>query len=260
MRVAIISPVANTGNTTASAMIAGALAYTQGINTTLMCTTTKARRLYDYLGMIYEEDITASITQLQKLIASNAVAPEECIDYLHKITRNLMVLDTTCNSLQESERMDVISHVFKSNVTPLTICDVHWDPDLLNTESGQALLESSDLIFVHVNNDKKNMEALKRMKDSGKLPQKQYALIVNSYEDACMSVRVAAQSFGFKVRYTTKIHRNPYIQNAENKGKLLDVVYDALTKDPRVIELNQDLKEICEIITGEAKMRLKWEV
>ena len=40
----------------------------------------------------------------------------------------------------------------------------------------------------------------------------------------------------------------------------MDVVYDALTKDPRVIELNQDLKEICEIITGEAKMRLKWEV
>ena len=260
MRVAIISPVANTGNTTASILVAGALAYTQGIDTTLMCTATKARRLHDYLGMEYEEDITASITQLQKLIMSHAIAPEDCMDYLHKLSRNLMVLDTTCKSLQDDERFDIISHVFQSNVTPLTICDVHWDPDLLYNPSRLGLLEAADLILVHVNNDKKNLEALNRMKESGNLPNKQYGLLVNSYEDACMNVRSLAGMFGFKTRYTAKIHRNPYLQQAGSKGDVLSVIEAALLKDPRVIELHQDLKEICELITSEAKLRLKWEV
>lgn len=259
MRVAIISPVANTGNTTAAIMIAGAYALTQGIDTTLMCTATRARRLHDYMGIVYEEDITASITQLQKLISSHAIAPEECVDYLHKVTRNLMVLDTTCKSLQEDERLDIISHVYKSDVTPVTICDIHWDPDLLDSVSGITLLEASDIIFINVNNDKKNVEALQRLKGTGKLPTKSYYLLVNSYENATMSVRTCASTFGFKSRCTTKIHRNPYIQSLAGKGEILDVIRSAISRDPRVIELNQDLKEVCEVISNESKTRLKWE-
>lgn len=260
MRVAIISPVANTGNTTASALIAGALAKTQGVDTTLMCTTTKARRLCDYLGLEYEEDITTSITQLQKLIVSKAISPEDCIDYLHKIAPNLMVLDTTCSSMLEEERMGIISHIFQSNITPITICDVHWDPDLLTNASSMGLIEAADLVMFHVNYDKKNIEAFKRMVDSNLLPKdKSYGMIANYYEDACMSVRKIASEFNMKVRYTSKIHRNPFIQDYENKGNLLAVVDGAISKDPRVIELNQDLKEICEIILSEAKMRIKWE-
>ena len=260
MRVAIIAPVANTGNTTAATMIAAALACTQGVETTLMCTTTKARRLHDYLGIEYEEDITASITQLYELIRSNAIAPGECQDYLHKVTKNLMVLDTTSKGLSEDDRTAIMSHLFKSEVTPITVCDVHWKPDLLTDENSLSILEAADLIFVQVNGDLKNIEAFKRLKDTGLLPDKRYALLVNSFDERAASIRHWATAFDFKVRYTAKLHRSPYIQMAEEKGELLSVVANALTDDPRVIELKQDFKEICQIITSHAKMRMKWEV
>lgn len=259
MNVAFISPSKNCGCTTVAALAAASLSATQGTDVSVMSTAVRARRMCDYVGLEYEYDVTASITQLNDLLEANAIDSKGCLDYLHKVQNHMFVLDTNNKSLDEHNRLKVIGKIFQHDVTPMMLCDVQTSNKVWEDENIRMILDSVDLLIIVVEYDLKTMEYYGSWLDKNYInKQRKCALCVNTFDENIISIRQAAKKFGFSPRYTVKVHWNPWIQKMCNEGKLLELVYSAMDKDPRVLELRQDLKEMCQLIMSIAGMRFRW--
>lgn len=260
MKVLIMSPGKNTGNTLATALIGGAFAMTQNTDVCLTYTTTARRRLCDYFGVSVSNDITTNIRQIHNLIDANAIAPEDCKDYMLRVREHLYVLDTTSTEILPEDRVNLMHSVFAYDVAPIMICDISHSNDVLDKPLVQSLISEADVIIMSIMPDRKSYEFLAEWTQSGKFPKdKQYSLLINNYDERIASVRDIAKLTNFKLRDTLKIHYNPYVRVAANKGEIVEVLQSILAKDPNVIELRQDLKEVCQALTYYNKSRLKWE-
>ena len=260
MKILIMSPGKNTGNTLSTAIIGSVLATTQKTDVCLTYTTTDRRRLCDYLGVEPSDDVTTNIRQISNLINANAVSPKDCKDYLLKVRENLYLLDTTSTEMLPEDRLSLMHSIFSFDLAPIMICDVSSSNNVLDNSLTKSLIEEADIIIFSVTPDSKSIGFLKDWVDSGKLPMnKEYALLVNAYDERIVSVRDIAKAANFKLKNTLKIHYNPYLRAAASNGEVLNIVYKALTKDPMVIELRNDMKEICQYIVYFSKGRLKWE-
>lgn len=260
MRVAVVSTYPNTGNTTVAAMLGTALACTQEVDVALTYTTLKARRLCEYMGVTPTQDITTNLSQINQLIQADAISPEECKDYLLRVQNHLYILDTSSDTLSEEDRIDMMKKVYSFNVAPITICDISSNKDVMTEPLTQDIIAESDMILLNANPDLKTKKRLDEWREEGLLPMdKPVLLFINMFDERIYSIRDLARINGFKVRNSVKLHRNPFIQKYSNDGKLTSIVTEALKRNLAVLELNQDLKEICEAIMYYAQMRFKWE-
>ncbi|MDR1523145.1 MAG: hypothetical protein LBS29_04275 [Endomicrobium sp.] len=200
-------------------------------------------------------DITRSISQVVKLLEAQAIFPEDLGDYMLKLAPNLEFLDTRSEALTEDEIANLIGFVFENIPRDVIICDVRTE---ITDAITVRLLNDCDVIILVSLPNVRSLELVKRWVESGLLPKKPVMLLVNRYDTLIMPLSKAANIAGCRVRDTCKLRYNPFIIKNCNDGELHTIVPYVLDKDPRVVELNIDLKECVQFLFSHMNKKFKW--
>ena len=257
MKIAIVSPAGRCGATVSTLLMAYAVAYTQG-RTARLCYTGVNRALKRYVGKdAHERDATRTISQVSKLLEAHAIAPEELGDYCTKLGANIDLMDSWDESLTEEEVTSLLVFAFTKNTADYIFCDLaHGIDDPIS----QEVLKECDVIIVVSEPSWASLTDVQEMQDSAFWPKdKPRMLLIAKYSEEIDAVKRLADNAKFKLRTTCKIHYNPLITKYCNSGQLDTVVPYILQKDPRVIELNNDLKECTQFILSLEGAKIKWE-
>lgn len=257
MRISVISPVPHGGTTTASMFLAQSLAHTQSLSVMLTYTGTN-RRLCEYMGVSSMDDKTRSISQVVKLMESRAIGPEDLYDYSLKLYPNMNIMDTADPTLSDEDNAKLISYVFKNIKSDICICDIS---DEIYSETTQELFEVSDIVAIVIQPDRYSYDMFRRWRESEYWPKKaNIMVIVNNYNEEVAALRDISKQLGIPHVNVCKIHYNPYIMKYSNTGESLTMMPYVVQRDPRVIELNTDFKEMTQYVVSNLGIRFKWEV
>jgi cellulose biosynthesis protein BcsQ len=260
MKVAVISPIKRSGITTSTLLIGYTLAATQG---TSVCITYTGKnsdvRLFN--GIEDSEDITRSISQVARLLEARAIGPENLPEYCIKLASNIDLMDTDSEAITDEESIDIMSFVYRNIPREFVFCDINTE---LYEDTTQAILKESDAVILVVTPSFKVIEAAGTYLASDFLPKdKPILLLINMYDTRIAPVAELAKLAGMKMRSTCKIRYNPLIIENCNKGTLDTMIPYIIQKDPRVIELNVDLKECVEFLYASSGIlshrKVKWD-
>lgn len=258
MKVSLLPMEPRGGVTIATWATAMALAYKQS-KTVRVCYTGENAAIKRYLGKDeLVQDKTRSISQVSKLLQAHAISPEELSNYCIKVGPNLELMDSWSEVLTPDEMDEILSFVYERSATDYTICDLGygWDDPLT-----QTVLGLSDVIIVVGNASWSSLARIKEdIEEQEKLfRDKRLMLLVNKYNPAIAPMKWCAAQAGFSLRNTCKIHYNPYIEKGCNIQDLQSVYLSAFEKDPRVVELCQDLKEVTQFLLSINSEKMRWE-
>jgi hypothetical protein len=256
MRVAVISPVKRTGITTCSLMIGHMIAATQSVS---VCMTHTGSN-YDiraFNGIEENEDMTRSISQVARLLEAKAIGPENLPEYCTKLATNIELMDTDSESITDEEGTNIMSFVYNNIPREFVFCDINTE---LFEDTTQAILKASDAVILVATPSDKVMKAAQDYLLSEFWPKdKKTMFLVNLYDPQIASLSELSKMVGMKVRDTCKIRYNPLIMQNCNKGTLDTMTPYIIQKDPRVIELNIDLKECIQFLYAGTSRKVKWD-
>lgn len=258
MKVAVVSMADRAGATCATLLIGYAMAYKQ-VRTTRLCYTGQNSAILKYPGRDdgTGKDRTRSITQVAKLLTSRALKPAELGDYCINLGPNIDLMDSWEESLTEDEMMDILTFCFDRSTTDFTFCDIAY---ALDDPTTQRMIEVSDAIICVSEMSKASLSAAHEAIEKKKFPEdKPVMLLVNRFDPTINSLKWCANQAGTKLRYTCKIHYNPYITRGCNGTDIEGVARAVMDKDPRVISLHQDLKECTQFLLSLNNEKNRWE-
>lgn len=256
MKIAIISPISHSGTTMVSLLLGQALATTQSLTVMLTYTGTN-RRICEYLNVSSIADKTMSITQVVKLLESQAISPEDITDYSTPVTTNLRIMDTADPVLDAEDGTKLMSYVYKNVTTDISICDV--STEIYDTVT-QELFDASDAVVFVIQPDTHSYDMLKLWKESEYWPKdKDIMVVVNRYNEEIDALRNISKKIGMAHANVCKLHYNPYITKYANTNESATMLPYVLQKDPRVVELNNDLREMCQYVVSNMEGSFKWE-
>lgn len=258
MKVAVMPLAQRSGVTCVSLFTAMGLAFKQG-KTTRLCFTGDNPAIKRYVGIDSSKvDVTRSISQVSKLLQAHAISPEELTNYSIKIDTNLELLDSFSPALTNEEMNEILSFVYSRSTTDYTICDLAytWDDPI-----SQAVLAESDVVILVCEPDWASLSRVVDFRDSNKkLWEKvQPLLLVNRYDAAIKPLKLMSKEAGMAVRYTCKLHYNPYIARSCWARDLKSCAIRSYEHDPRVIELAQDVREITQFLLSLNQEKNRWE-
>lgn len=259
MKICVMSPLAHTGNSVVTALVGDSLARTQMQQTTVTYTGDN-RRICNYLGVSALEDKTRTISQIVKLLEAEAIAPEDIVDYSVTPAENLHIMDTVDKSITEQESEKLMLHVYEHVKTMFSLCDCSLSID---DDIAIKLMKPCEIIIVVIQPDIMSYEAFLEWKESKAYPtddiEKSVLVIVNRYKEEIDALRNITKKLGLKHADVCKLHDNPYITKACNSGDLTALLPLIRSKDPRVVELNNDLKEITQYIMSKLGVKFTWD-
>lgn len=258
MRVAIIPTDPRAGVTVTALGLSMALAYKQS-KTVRICYTGENPAIKRYVGKDEADvDKTRSISQVSKLLQAHAISVEEISNYCVKFGPNLELLDSWSEVLTQSEMEEILNFVYERSMSDYTICDVGYDLDDPLTRS---VVKNSDVVAMVSDTSWASLTSVKEMMASNEplFREKKVVLVVNRYDPAIAPLKWCAQTAGFAMRNTCKLHYNPYIEKGCNTQDLQSVILRAFESDPRVIELRQDLKELTQYLMSINSEKMRWE-
>lgn len=257
MRIGLLSPSHHAGVTTASLMLGYTIAQSQSKEVCLTYTGEKSD-IKDYVGIVGNDDVTCSISQVMKLLEANAISKNDISEYCTKMGPNCELLDSGNGTINNDEAMNLLSFVFKTVPKDFVLCDISSD---LSDDITQALIKECDILIMVTTPDSKALNAANEWLNSDYWPKdKPTMLLVNRYDPEIMALSEIAKRVGIPFRNTCKISYNPWITKTCITGKLDTMVPFILARDPRVIELNVDLKECLTFVFSHNMMKIKWEV
>lgn len=257
MKIAVVSPADRCGATVATLLMGYTMAYTQG-RTVRLCYTGENSAIKRYVGRdSIKRDATRTISQVSKLLEAHAIPPEDLGDYCLKMGTNIDVMDSWDNSLTEEEVTSLLVFTFSRNVADYIFCDLAYD---ITDSTSQAVLQTCDAMVVVSEPSKSSLTIIQEMQSSDCWPKgKPCMLLIAKYDENIDHLDTLAKLAQFKKRTTCKIHYNPLITKYCNKGQLDTVIPYIMKKDPRVIELNTDLKECTQFFLSLQDAKIKWE-
>ena len=257
MKISVISPIKHSGTTMVSLFLGQALAVTQGVNV-MLTYSGMSRRICEYASVSALEDKTCSISQVVKLMEARAISPEDLFDYSLGVCTNLHIMDTADPTLTEEDGTKLMTYVFDNIPSDVTICDVSGE---IFDETTQQIFSTSDIVVIVIQPDTHSYEMLRKWKESEFWPKKKDVMVVvNRYDEEIAALREISKRIGVAHVNVCKLHYSPYITKYANSRDSLTIVPFAVQKDPRVIELNNDLKEMCQYVISSMEGRFKWEV
>ena len=255
MKIAVVSPFHRTGISTITALLGYALVWTQQASTVISYSgySDMAR----YLGTSELDDKTRSISQLSKLLSAGAISPENITEYCVPLIRDLHLLDTTSTTVTAEEKSKLLSFVFDRVPTDFIVCEVNSE---LYEETTKELLNNCDLIVMVFHPYRTQFDEVKRYMQSEDWPSdKPIMYLCNQYDDVVKPLRDISRDMGVKHLNMCKLHYNPWIMKMAEAGKLDEIVPYVLQKDPRVIELANDMREWMSYVQSINGHRVKWE-
>lgn len=257
MKIAVVSPAGRCGATVATLLMGYTLAYTQG-KTVRLCYTGENRAIKRYVGRDSEErDATRTISQVSKLLEAHAIPPEDLGDYCLKMGTNIDLMDSWDSALTEEEVTRLLVFAFSRSTTDYIFCDLAYD---ISDHTSQAVLQECDMVVIISEPSRASLDMVRITQESSYWPKnKPCMLLVAKWNEEISPIKTLATEAQFKLRHTCKIHYNPLITKYCNSGQLDTVVPYIIQKDPRVVELNNDMKECVQFILGENRAKMKWE-
>ena len=243
----VTSPLHQMGSSVVAAMIAQGVTYNNKTSTLLF--NEKGSNLPNYLGIDDINDPTRSVMQIVKLIDNGAISDNDILDYTFKYATNAYMLNTASESIDAKDSIQIINHVYKRTPTDIVVIDN--SADIMDNIS-QQLIEESDTIFVVVQPSSKSAARLKDWLYHSNLKFKQNVfVVVDFYNEVIFSIRDLAKYLGLPASRVCKLHYNPWIAKCCIKGQLPTVLPLAMDMDPRVVNLNNDIKEFNAVINSE---------
>ena len=257
MKIAVLSAAGRCGATASILLMAAAIAETQD-RAVRICYTGENRSLKRYAGRDADvRDATMTISQVSKLLEAHAIAPESLSDYCTKLAPNLDIMDSWDESLTEEEMVSLLTFTYSRNTTDYIFCDMAQD---LEDPVAQSVLSVSDAVVIVSEPSKASLDAVREMQESPLWPKDvPCMLLIAKYNEAIDSVSKLAKLSQFKLRSTCKVHYNPLITKYCSSGQLLTIVPYVIKRDPRVVELNNDLRECTQFFLSLNNAKLKWE-
>lgn len=257
MKIAVVSPVGRCGATVATLLLGYTMAYSQSKSVRL-CYTGENVAIKRYTSKdTADRDATRTISQVSKLLEARAIHPEDLGDYCIQMGTNIDIMDSWDSSLTEDEVISLLIFTFSRNVTDYIFCDLAYDMDDVTSKQ---VLDECDAFIVVSEPSKTSLTLIAERLHSPDWPKdKPCMLLISKYDEAIGSVKNLAKLAGFKVNRTCKIHNNPFITRCCNAGDLDTIVPYILKKDPRVAELNNDLRECIQFLLSFTSGKIKWE-
>lgn len=260
MRVAVISTADRGGATAATLLIGYALAY-KCKEKVRLCYTGYNEAIKKYAGRGRDDrDATRTISQVSKLLQAHAIAPEELGDYCMKLGPNYELMDSTDEALTEEETTELLNYVYTRSTSDFILCDV---AGMLDEEATQSILNSSDAIILISEASAASLDQAHEMVQEDKLFPKDVPtmLLITRYHEQIAPLKWCANKAGVKMRHTCKLHFSPYIVRGCNNMDLESVARAIFDRDPRVIELNNDLKECVQFLLtiNSPGQKVRWE-
>jgi hypothetical protein len=268
--ITFLSPDRRQGLTTVSSLIALALANTQNLNTALTFTGNNNNSINTFLGLTPVEDKTRNLTQLVKLLESNAISGSEIADYCTKIHNvpNFLILDSASNAISDEDNGRLIKFAIEHLDTDVVVTDVATE---IFDDVTKQVIEQSDLIVMVLTQSRDIWKKLKVWEDvqwdanskedqtiMEKLSSKGLIFIFNQYDAYVEAFRETTKKFGIRHRRCCKITYNPWVKKTSNMGKLHTILPYILDKDPRVVELHNDIRECLTVILANLGRRSLW--
>lgn len=260
MRIACISPVQHSGTTVIATLLGHALAYTQNQNVMLMYTGS-TRRLCAYQGVSAMGDKTRSITQIVKLLESKAIDPADIASYAVSMDSNkkIKVMDTVSEAVSEEDIVKLSSYIYANVPEDIVICDV---TSQIYDDTTQEIFNNSDIVIFVIEPSVSHFNAIKTWikSDYSPPPHVRLMYVINRYDEQILALRNISSLIGVKHNAMCKLHYNPNIVKHCFDGNLQSIIPYVMEKDVRVVELNNDLKEMCQFVMSVMGARFKWEV
>ena len=255
MKIAILSPLHRTGLSTVAPLFTYCLTWTQQVTTVL--SYTGHSDLTRYLGTSELDDKTRSISQLSKLLSAGAISPENITEYCVPLIKDSHLLDTTSSIITPDEKAKLISFVFDRVPTDFVVCEVDTELDDPRT---QEILDIADVVVIVFEPYRNSFDAVKRYIEYPMWPKnKKVMYLCNKYDDQVIPLRDITRDFGEKHVNMCKLHYNPWIMKLCESGKLYELLPYVIQKDPRVIDLNNDMKEWMSFLQGLRTAKVRWE-
>ncbi|MDQ0885046.1 cellulose biosynthesis protein BcsQ [Paenibacillus sp. V4I9] len=260
MKIAIISPDRKQGGTTISVMLALALAQTQNLTTCLTYTGNDNKAVASFLGLKTLEDKTRSLTQVIKLLEANAISGDEISDYCLKLpgVPNLQIIDTASDTISNEDNTKLLKFVIENLNHEMVITDVATE---IYDEITRSVIDNSDLVVMVLTQSRDVADKLKYWESVGVmdyLNKKGLVFIFNQFDPYVEAFRDTTKRINLRHRRCAKISYNAFIKRTSNMGKLQTILPYIIDKDPRVIELNNDLKECLMIILANLGRKTIW--
>lgn len=256
MKIGIVSPLYKTGITSYALLLGYALAYTQSDSVFLTYSGDKTD-IKDYVGYTDDADITRSIEQAVKLLQADAISAKDINQFTCKLGKNLNLLDTADGSISVNETTELLTYVMTHVTDDVVLCDIS---SAFSDRGIPALVESCDIILAVSDPSVSSLKMVREMMETEKcLKEKTCGLVINKYDPNVAPMTKLAKIAGFSMRNTLKLHYNPFIIEGCNKHNLDSVIPYILKKDPRVIELNNDLQEAAQFCYSFFNKKVKWE-
>ncbi|WP_239617494.1 hypothetical protein [Cohnella mopanensis] len=260
MNIAVISPDRRQGGTTISVLLAVALAQTQNLSTCLTYTGNNNKAMAGVLGLKSTEDMTRNLTQVIKMLEANAISRDEIQDYCIKVPNvpNLQVIETASETVSYEDSAKLIRFAIESLNHEIVITDVTTE---IYDEVTQSVIDNADLIIMVLTQSKdvgdklaywETAEVIKHLNAKG------LVYVFNQYDPYVEAFRETTKRLGLRHRRCAKISYNPFIRRTSNRGNLQSILSFILDKDPRVIELHNDLKECIMMILANLGRKTVW--
>lgn len=245
-RILVLSPLHNLGTTAATVLMAHAVAF-NGHSAALSFTDPEPY-IAQYTNLTELDDPMRSVTQVVKLIDSNAIENSDIINYAHQISSNLYFMNTSTSALTSAVKHRTVMSIFEGITSDVVFCDCSEDIDSPITLS---LLEKADMVFVVVNMSPKVIKHMQSWIEYSALKNKAETYIVlNEYNEEVGAMRDLAKQMFMAPSHVCKIHYNPWIAKCCLSGTLHSIIPKVMNKDYRVANLYGDFQEIVQAIDG----------
>ena len=252
-KVAILSPLHNSGATTVAALMAHSLAYSG--KSTMLCYTAADSLLHTYFGIRDVNDPTRSIMQVTRLIDAGAITDSDIVKYAYKYAEHAYLMNMADASLDERSQRQILQYVFDRVDTDVVICDVSDD---LNDMRTQDILDTSDCVFIVIQPSMKYYERTRAwLEDPTLKTRKNVYILVNYYNEVIAAIRTISTRLGVPTARVCKVHYNPWLPHTSQLGALQTIMPCIKGYDPRVANLNNDLMEINQALQSTLTENLK---
>lgn len=242
----------NSGNTTASLLLAHALADLKR-HVFLTHISPQSSAFETYLGLADYEDKTTTPSQLVKLMREGAIQVSDIGDYCKNDVDFLHIFTNNKINFSQDDMHTLIGFIINSAESQYEYKVFDIDTDLTNP-TAEYVLKHSDIIILNLNTSIYQLNRYKEMEQQlAKLfAGKKIILLVNQYITKVMKLKDVSKHLGIKVA-PYSIRFNPWVQWSCNRGKLSYMYQQGKLKDGDVIDIFRD---VTVLANGVAKAKV----
>jgi MinD-like ATPase involved in chromosome partitioning or flagellar assembly len=201
-----------------------------------------------YLGKSLMEDKTKSLEQVNELINQGSITAEEILDYAHRLTDNLYLMDTAASYMSVKESNQLFMNIIDNITVDVVLVDIDTEID---DDITQNVIKSSDLVLIVMEQAIDMAKRLKRWRESPYYDAIEMAtelFVINRYNREVCALKDFARTAGISERHTEKVDYCTLIQKLSNEGKLTTLMNYVFNHQLRAFGIASDMKRLIQKI------------